>query len=59
MERECSIEQSGYPTYRFRVSSPDFALNSDLRYESDDATDADDEDDNLMEASASDVDEGC
>ena len=32
MERECSIEQSGYPTYRFRVSSRDCALNSYLKY---------------------------
>ena len=30
--RECSMEQSGYPTYRFRVSSRDCALNGDLKY---------------------------
>ena len=52
MERECSIEQSGYSIYRFKVSSRDCTLQQ----ESDDATDVND---HLIEASASDVDEGC
>ena len=36
-----------------------FKQGSKIQQESDDATDADDEDDHLMEASASDIDEEC
>ena len=60
MERECSIEWLSNIQIQGFFSRFCLKQRPKIQQESDDATDADDEDDHLMEANlASDVDEGC